>query len=80
MAIQYMNPGSNLGSRKYFCFYCFFKIGQTTPSFSFLITFIFVVYGLFDVCLKGLKIILKKKYMFLRKNKKIKALLRVRKA
>jgi hypothetical protein len=61
MAIQFMNPGSNPGSGKLFCFYFFFKIGQTTPSFSFLITFIFVVYGLFDVRLKGLKIRLKKK-------------------
>ena len=34
MAIQFMNPGSNPGSGKLFCFYSFFKIGQTTPSFS----------------------------------------------
>jgi hypothetical protein len=63
MAIQFMNPGSNPGSGKLFCFYCFFKIRQTTPSSSFLISFIFVVYGLFDVRLRGLKVYLKKKVL-----------------
>jgi hypothetical protein len=61
MAIQLMNPGSNSDSGKLYFFYCLFKIGQTTPSFSFLIMYIFVISGLFDVRLKGLKIHLKEK-------------------
>jgi hypothetical protein len=69
MAIQFMNLGSNPGNIKLFCFYFFFKIGQTTPSFSFLITLIFVVYGLFDVRLRGLKIRLKKKVLIFEKKK-----------
>jgi hypothetical protein len=73
MVIQLMNPGSNPGSGKLYCFYFLFKIGQTTPSFSFLITFIFVIYVLFDVRLKGLKIRFKEKELvFDKKNKKIK--------
>jgi hypothetical protein len=69
MAIQFMNPGLNPSSGKLFCFYFLFKIGQNTPSFSFLIMFLYVIYGLFDVCLKGLKICLKEKISVFDKNK-----------